>query len=271
MGRLFQIEYFKLRNARYFWTLMVLFAIFLLAVPIGAKIFMDYLDSVGTTFIDGFNTSRLPLFDFVDIWQNLTYIYKTFSIFLGFILVISVSNEFSYGTVKQNIIDGLSPKQFLLTKLSYIIGISAIFSLVALLIGLIMGMLWSPVKEISFITKNLAFIPAYCLHLIGFQVMCLFVALLIKRSGITIAIMIFYLFIIEPIVAALLSHKWGLDQATAFLPSHAMGNIIPNPYTKYVFKETQTTVGWLDTIILLVYAGLFYYGSYRLMTKRDIR
>ncbi|MEZ4851166.1 MAG: hypothetical protein R3B93_21640 [Bacteroidia bacterium] len=39
---------------------------------------------------------ELPLFDFVDIWQNLTcWVYKTFAIFPRFITVISVCNEFS--------------------------------------------------------------------------------------------------------------------------------------------------------------------------------
>lgn len=271
MSRLFQIEFFKLRNARYFWILMVLFCIFLLTVPIGSKIFMDYLSSKGANIISGIDPGNLPLFDFVDIWQNLTYVYKSFSIFLGFILVISVSSEFSYGTVKQNIIDGLSPKEFLWTKLSYIISISFFFSIAAFIVGLIIGMMWSPVKEVSFIIKNIEFIPAYFLHLVGFQVMCLFVALLIKRSGITIAIMIFYLFIIEPIVGAILTYEYELGFIADFLPKAAIGNIIPNPFPKYILQETQTQVGLKDTLILIAYTALFYWGALRLVTKRDIR
>ncbi|MDX1686059.1 MAG: ABC transporter permease, partial [Saprospiraceae bacterium] len=135
--KLLGIEFFKLRNTRYFWVLSICFVFFLLAVPVGSKIFLDYLGSMGENISDlGIRADQLPLFDFVDIWQNLTWIYKKFSILLGFIIVISVCNEFSYGTVKQNIIDGLSRRQFLWSKIAFIVGVSLMTSLVAMTIGL---------------------------------------------------------------------------------------------------------------------------------------
>ena len=104
MLRLLQIEFFKLRYTRFFWVLAGLFLVFLIAVPIAAKALLDYLASKGEIMPGGFFTAEeFPLFDFVDLWQNMTWFYKLFTLFLGFIIVISMSNEYSFGTIKQNI------------------------------------------------------------------------------------------------------------------------------------------------------------------------
>ena len=272
MLRLFKIEYFKLKNSKYFWILLGLFGVFLLAVPISIKFFLDYLTSIGEDFADlGISPSDMPFFDFVDLWQNLTWIYSLFSILLGFIMVISISNEYSYGTVKQNVIDGLSRKQFLWTKISFIIGLSAAVSLVALVIGLLIGFAWSPTKDFIFIVKHIEFIPAYFLHLVAFQLFCLMASIVIKRPGITIALLFFYIFMVEPIVSTLLIYKYKLVFLGNVLPIKAIGNIIPMPWTKYALKETQTSVGIDDLGILIVYIILIYFISEWIAVKKDLR
>ena len=272
MLRLFKIEYFKLKHSKYFWILFGLFGIFLLAVPISLKIFLDYLTSIGEDIADlGIAPSDMPFFDFVDLWQNITWTYSMFSIFLGFIMVISISNEYSYGTVKQNVIDGLSRKQFLWTKISFIIGLSAIVSFAALLIGLIIGLAWSPTKDFVFIVKHIEFIPAYFLHLVAFQLFCLMISIIIKRPGITIALLFFYIFMVEPILSTVLIYKYKLVLLGNLLPMKAIGNIIPMPWTKYALKQTQTSVGLDDLVILLVYIVIIYLISQWIAVKKDLR
>lgn len=272
MGRLLAIEFYKLKHTKYFWLLFALFIIFLLAVPIGSKIFLDYLAAQGEQILDDImSPGELPIFDFVDIWQNLTWVYKTFSIFLGFIMVISISNEFSYGTIKQNIIDGMGRKEFLWSKLSFIISISAIVSLIAMLIGLIMGFLWSPVKSFTFVIKNIEFIGAYFLHLVGFQLFCFVLALLIKRGGLTIALLFFYVYVIEPIITSIIRYHYKLPWLADLFPVRAIGNIIRQPFSKYILQETQTYISFHDFAVLACYIGLLYFTAHRLLTKKDLR
>ena len=271
MLRLFSIEYFKLKNTRYFWILCGLFILFLLSVPIAAKAFLDFLSAQGEMITGlGVLLNELPLFDFVDIWQNLTWVYRSFSILLGFIVVISVCSEYSYGTIKQNVIDGLSPRQFLWSKLSFILGISLVMSLVVMLIGLIMGLMWSPVKTLPFIVKNIAFIGAYFMHLLAFQLFCLVIALLIRRSGITLALLIFYVYVIEPIGTAILQYKYKLTLLADIFPIRAINNMIHFPFGKYALQETQTYVSIQDIVIWALYMALMYILADRLISKRDL-
>jgi ABC-2 type transport system permease protein len=268
MGRLLSIEFFKLRHTKYFWVLSGLFLLLLLFIPSAAYKIVAMINE-GSQGIVGAEGIQIPFFDFVDLWQNLTFILKFFSIFLGFITVISMSNEYSYGMIKQNVIDGLSRTEFLLSKIYMIVTLSLIVSLVTLAIGLFMGYMHSPVTDLGSILEHIEFIPAYFLHLIAFQLFCLVVALLIKRSGITIAFLFFYVLMIEPILVLVMANH-GMAGLAEFLPVNAINNIIRFPFYKYALQETLSTVSLIDLGILLGYIGLLTGLGYRLMTKRDL-
>ncbi len=269
MLRLIAIEFFKLRNTRYFWVLFGCFLLFLLSVPIAAKALQGFLASEGEN-IFGLQPEELPFFDFVDIWQNITWIYKSCSLLLGFIIVISMSNEFNFGTIKQHIIDGMSRRGLLHSKVLLIVGLSFFVSLIVLMIGLIMGYLWSPVKAFPFVIAHIEFVPAYFLHLVAFMLFCLVISLLIKRAGMVIAFLTFYVYVIEIIITSILEYKYELPLLADLFPVRAIGNIIPFPFGKYALQYSQNFVGWDDLGILLAYTFLLYLLAHRLMVKRDL-
>jgi ABC-2 type transport system permease protein len=268
MRRLLSIEFFKLKNSRYFWILSGLFIVLLMSIPYTARVIVNKV-SQQAEIIDALGGLTLPFFDFVDVWQNLTFIFKFFSIFLGFITVISVSSEYSYGMMKQNVIDGLSRAEFLWSKVLMITALSLVMTIVALLICLYMGYTYSPVTDWTFVTAHIEFIPAYFLHLVAFQLFCLVVTLVIKRSGVTIAALFFYVLMIEPMIASYMSYQ-GLALLAEFLPVNAISNIIRFPFYKYAMRETQTTIGMMDLGILMGYIGLLTYVAHRILTKRDL-
>ena len=272
MLNLISIEFFKLRNTRYFWVLSGLFIVFLVAVPLGIHGFMEFLTEKGETIADlPVKPNEIPLFDFVDIWQNMSWIYKGFSLFISFVIVISVCNEFSYGTVKQNIIDGLSRQQFLISKIGFIVAYSLAMVLIATLILITAGLFWSPVQGMNFVTENIEFMGGYFLHLVGFQLFSLVLALLIKRSGIVIAFLTFYVYVIEFIAGNLLQYNWDLEWVADLLPVRALLNIIPFPFGKYALRESQNFIGMGELGILLGYILLYVGIAYWLVSKRDIR
>lgn len=264
-----QIEFQKLRNSRYFWVLGTLFLIFMVSLPIATNYFLDYITGEGAEFA-GISANQIPLFDFVDIWQNLTYIYSIFSVFLGFIVVVSISNEYSYTTMRQNIIDGMSRNQFLLSKIYMIIALGLAAAIAALIVGLCVGYMWSPVTDFEFVVRNIEFVGAYFLQMVGFLLFCLCVAMLIKRSGITIALLIFYVFMVEPIAVQMTKHGFKLPWLADLYPVSAIGNIIPNPYPKYILQQVQDYVGMADFLIWLAYAAFFAGLSFWLMNRRDV-
>jgi hypothetical protein len=123
MIRLFEIEWLKLKNYKIFWILFGLYFLGLLVVCSGGMFLLEYIKRTGGDF-KGIDPTILPLYDFPDVWQNTIYVATFFKLFLAFIVIISICNDINYRTLRQNIIDGLSKKEFLISKFTLIFSLS---------------------------------------------------------------------------------------------------------------------------------------------------
>jgi ABC-type transport system involved in multi-copper enzyme maturation permease subunit len=101
-----------------------------------------------------------------------------------------IGNEYSNKTIKQNLIDGLSKKEFILSKFYTIV----FFSLAAtVLIGVatfLIGMYYSSYTEASIVIREIEFLLAYFVKLVGFFSLCLFFGMLVKRSAFALAFLV---------------------------------------------------------------------------------
>ena len=88
------------------------------------------------------------------------------------------------------------------------------------------------------------------------------VTLVIKRSGITIAALTFYVYVVETILTSIIEFKYELPWLADLFPVRAIGGMIHNPYPKYALQEVQTHISLYDTSVLMVYIGLFLWISY---------
>tara|TARA_R100001369_G_C3279143_1_gene161636 strand:- start:218 stop:799 length:582 start_codon:yes stop_codon:yes gene_type:complete len=192
-----------------------------------------------------------------------------------------IGNEYSNKTLKQNLIDGLSKKEFILSKFYTIV----FFSLCAtVLIGVatfLIGLYYSSYTEASIIFREVEFLLAYFVKLIGFFSLCLFFGMLIKRSAFALGFLVI-LYIFEWIVF------WGAYKAfgnadTAFkvknfMPLESMYKLIDQPAQRVVmtkFPEKGDLVydyalHWYEIAVVLGWTALFIFLSYRLLKKRDL-
>lgn len=270
MIRLIRIEFHKLWTTRSFKVLLILWILAFVSIPVAGTIGLEWLETLGMQLEFNLSASKLPVFDFQDIWQNLTYSYKLVTIFVSFMVIISVGNEFSYKTMRQNIIDGLSKKEFWLAKISLIVTLSLIASLLVLILGLVVGYTNSPVTSMDFVLMNIDFVGAYFLHLVHFLTFCMFVTLLIRKSGLTIALLMFYVYIIEPITTLILEEQWGLVTLSNSFPMEASWSLIRIPLPKYILQQVQDYVALQDVLISGAWIVVLLLGSYQLIVRRDL-
>ncbi|OGS81106.1 MAG: excinuclease ABC subunit B [Flavobacteria bacterium RIFCSPLOWO2_12_FULL_31_7] len=230
-------------------------------------------------------------FNFPYIWHFTTYVASWLKIFLAVIIVSMIANEYSYGTLKQNLIDGMSKKEFLLSKVYTIILFSIVSTLLVFIISLILGLKYSSFTEASIIFSDLEYLFAYFLKHVAFFSFCLFLALLIKRSAFTLGF-IFVWFIGENAGHAILKYKilgykQGdkdtviIDWVKDVLPLESMSNLIVEPFTRLSFvKSVTTTVGAtfennyevqpINVAIVLFWTILFLFLSFYILKKRDL-
>lgn len=272
MNKLLSIEFMKLRHTRYFKVLTVLWIVAFLAIPFGTMGLLDYLDETAGVISQDFPIlpSQLPIFDFVDIWQNLAYVYKCITIFLSFIIIISVTNDLDYSVARQNVIDGLSKKQYLLSKIYFILVVSAVATVALLVLGLIAGYSLSPVTGFEYVVRNIEFVGAYFLQVFSFLMFCFVVALLIKRAGFAIALILFWVYIIEPIASSIVTYQFKLPLLGNMFPVEASWNFIHVPIPKYLLQPVQDFISFQDMAIGLGYIGVYLLVSWLLITRRDM-
>ncbi len=210
---------------------------------------------------------KIPVLHFPDIWQNTTYVYTFLKIFLAIIIVISISNEFSYKTVRQNIIDGMSRLDFLKSKLATILLLSLGSSLLVFITCLLTGIIYTSDNEASDMFIGVEFVGAYFIDLFGFLVFAFLMTVLLKRSALTIFILLIYR-LIEAILIANLPES--VEFIGEYFPLQAMSNMIEVPFPKYAFQEIKDYVVMPFVWVSLAWIGLFVYAIYAKLKKSDL-
>lgn len=264
-----QLEYYKFRHYKPFIIIMGLFVFCFLLAGFSLKSLLDWLMEHGDKEIfQRFLGRGLPIFDFVDIWQNLAWLATIFKWIPAFVVIISVTLEYSQKTIKQNIIDGLSKKQFLLSKLALVLVTSLGSAVLLFLLGIFLGLLYSPVKEPYYVFKNIEYVAGYGLEVFVFLCMAMFFAFLIRKSGVTIILFLLYTAGFEPIFTAIMhfEYKWPVW----FFPVEAINRIIRVPFQKYALAFVEDSLLWTDILVSVGWAGIFILLSYWLLKIRDL-
>ena len=255
MFKLLIIDLKKLIYYRTFWVLVILYSLLVVSIPISVMEFLKWLKMKGADF-DGFDPLKIPVLYFPDIWQNITYVYTFLKIFLAIVVIISVSNEFVYKTIRQNVIDGMSRLDFVKSKLMTITFLAIGSTLLVFLTGLVTGLIYTPNLRSEYIFSEIEFVLAYFLDLFAYLILAFLLTLWIKRSGLAIALMVL-LVPIEYTIAALLPDS--LEFIGEYLPFHAMNDLISVPFPKYIFMEIKDWVGLEAVVLVFVYVALFVY------------
>jgi hypothetical protein len=269
MNRLLSIEWLKLRHYRPFWILIGLYFLVLALVCSSVMLFFNYLESRGAE-LQGISPAMIPFYDFADIWQNLTYLASFFKIFLGFIVVISICNEWSFRTIRQNIIDGFNKWEFLISKMLIILSLSVVNTSFIVLMGMILGSIYSPVTGLDVMFQNFEFVFAYFLDVFAFLTFSLLLGMLIKRTGFAIVLLALYSLFLEPIAYAILLNTYEGFAFYEYLPIRSINKLIEVPYGKYLFQEVKDYLVWHEVLVVLGYTALFFYGSFRMLKARDV-
>src|SRR6187402_2359179 len=132
MKRLLAIELQKIWKNRASKILTLTYFILLTLIALIASIKFD----IGPF---KFHLAEIGIFNFPYIWHFNTYIADFFKFFLAIVIVSMMANEYTYGTLKQNLIDGLSKKEFIeskfLTVLLFALGSTAFVFVLSLILG----------------------------------------------------------------------------------------------------------------------------------------
>ncbi len=277
MKRLLQIEFIKLWNNRASRALIFGYFILLSSMALIAAIKFD----IGPI---QFHLAEQGIFNFPYIWHLNTFIAAQLKVFLAIVIVSLTANEYSYKTLKQNLIDGLSKREFMQSKFLMTIAFALLSTIFVFVISLTLGLVYSDYNEFSIIVTDLRFILAYFVKLLSFFSFCLFAGILVKRSAYALGFIIMWQ-MFEGFITGMI--RWKLFDADTteaimgFFPLKSMWNLIKEPFSR--FEAVQSVANQIEVNLNLDYKtsllefgisffwiATFIYLSYVILKKRDL-
>ena len=278
MLRLLTIELHKLKYNKSAKAILIVYFILITFIALISSIEFNFGDF-------HFRIADQGIFNFPYIWHFNTYIAAILKLFLAIVIVSMMANEYSNRTLKQNLIDGLSKKEFVLSKFLTVILFSVISTLFVFGVSLLLGLMFSDYNEIGIIFSDIEYLFAYFIKLTGFFSFCLFLGVLVKRSAFALGFLLIWS-IAEGIIYSVFKWKIFKDTDIAesimqFFPLAAMSNLIKEPFSRLgVVQSAANQLGEafekdysvqpLTILIVLAWTFLFVYGSYYILKRRDL-
>lgn len=278
MLRLLDIELHKLKYSRSAKVLTLTYFILITFIALIASIEFN-LGNVN------FRVADQGIFNFPFIWHFNSYIAALLKIFLAIVIVSMMSNEYSNRTLKQNLIDGLSKKEFVLSKFLTVLLFSLISTFFLFVVSLILGFSFSDYTELSIVFSEMRYLLGYFIKLTGFFTFCMFLGILVKRSAFALGFL-FIWWIFESIIYGVLT--WRIfreseiaDNVMQFFPLASMSNLVVEPFSRINLVQTAASqmgsefakdygIHWYQILIVMAWTFIFVFLSYKLIKKRDL-
>lgn len=273
MIELLKIEWLKIKNYTAFKVMTLFFIIGVFALN-----YIVYIVNKNiVNNVPGAGLVSFSPYDFVNTWQSTSYATGFILLLPSLLLLMLFTNEYTFKTHRQNIIDGLSRRQFISVKIM----MAVIFALVATLITMISALIFGFGTGTSFSLNGILFVGYFFLKALSYNLIAILFSVLVKRTGFAIGIFFIYMGS-ENIISQLLnvlSMKMKQDSGTDlgnigdFLPMNAADALLAFPdnpiktMSKTIMPADYT---WIVFTLALVYIVFFYFWSRRKFINADL-
>ena len=275
MIRLLKIEFKKILTYKIFWLLAGLYFVFLSAGILMAEFMINNM-------VDNMNkhlpipVPHVTIYFLPWVWQNLAFFatIRYVLIFPAIIIIILITNEFTFKTIRQNMINGMSKAEILTSKLLIILLISIVMTALLSIGGLIIGITHTTGITFSLVFEKSSFMAGFFITILTFQVFALFFGFLLRNTGLAIALFTLYVFIIEPILYYFLKSPIVFkNNISTYLPINAVIRVTEYPsiqVLKIMGLNLQDSIGFSVCMIPLAYSAIMIGIVYWVLVKRDL-
>jgi len=273
MLQLLKVEWLKIKNYNAFKVITILF--------FAGIVLSNYLPkrlarSVSETKAGMILGSYSP-YNFEYVWQTTSFVTGCLLIIPAMLMIILVTNEFTYRTNRQNIIDGWSRKQFIDVK----IALAFVFALVCTIAVIITALIFGFVSGTDFSLNNIDHVLFFFLKAFTYFIIAILISVLIRRTG--FAIGIFFIYLGGENLISFLLDLWSIKLRTVnkvdpgslgnYLPMNAADGLLAfpeNPLKAMTRDVISTDYFWLVLGLALAYVLLFLWWSRQRIIKADL-
>jgi len=269
MASLLKTEWLKIKKYPAFWLMLGIVA---LSYPgMNYAIYANgYKDALSDSKMGPILQLLPNPFTFPDAWQTVAFISSLFVFLPSIVVIMFITNEYTYRTNRQNIIDGWSRTDFMMSKLIDVVLITLLITVLYTVTAFIIGTVNS-VNAAGSYWDATKYIGLFFLQQFSQLSLALFIALLVRKAFVALGIFLFYYFPLEPILVQVAKVRFnGIGQ---YLPLEISDRLIPYPRW-FIRKESewktlveQSHIHILYTILLL---ALTWTLCFWINKKRDL-
>ncbi len=273
MINLLKIEWLKIKN----YTAFIVMTLFFVVGVFALNYIVFLVNKNIVKNVPGAGLVSFSPYDFENTWQSTSYATGFILLLPALLLLMLFTNEYTFKTHRQNIIDGLSRQQFISVKIM----MALIFAIVATLLVIISALIFGWGSGTSFSLNGILFVGYFFLKALSYNLIAILFSVLVKRTGFAIGIFFIYLGT-ENIVSQLLNvlsmklkRENGTDLGNIgdFLPINAADALLEFPdnpiktMSKAIMPSDYT---WLVFALAMAYLILFYIWSRRKFINADL-
>ena len=205
-------------------------------------------------------------FVFPKVWHAAAWTGGMFFVLIGMLFILLITNEVQYRTHRQNIIDGWSRMDFLKAKFTIMVFFVLVSTLLVFIMGLIVGSQFSASAVNMF--EGVHFVGYFALMATLYLMLAFLVAILIKRTGLSIIIYFAVVCIVDNVLWLVFTLKES--QLGYYMPLEAVDSLVPNPF-KPKIMEKRTVADYTLIIAAFAYITLYVYIIINYFRKTDLK
>lgn len=269
MGSVLAAEWLKLKRYKPFWVVFLLYPICMGGVVTISVWTQAQVKGVAGEAGLGAAVERYLPFAFPHVWQSVGYLASWLHFLPAVLVILSVTNEFSFRTHRQNLLDGWSRTQFLWAKAVMVSALCLFATVVVAILSVIAGLASGSTPT----GQGVKYVALFLLQSHVYMTFALFLAFVIRRAALSLAAFFIYSMMLENFLAFLLNQK--LNGAGNFLPLEAAGGLLPFPFlSEHAPRAAKDLIFIPDQALLVVaslaYLALFLAGLWLRFRREDL-
>lgn len=274
MFALIKIEWLKIKKYPAFWWMLGIVA---LTYPgTNAMAYVAYLKATTGKEVTS-NIAKMLLgnpFAFPEVWHSVAYFSSFFILLPSILVIMMVTNEYTFRTHRQNIIDGWSRAQYITSKLFDVLIVSVIATLVYVAVAAGFG-IYADSASLNRWSEQLQYIPLFLLQTFAQLSIAFLLGYLVKKAFIALGIFLFYYLIVENIAVTFARFK--MNDIGRFLPFEMSDRLVPAPaFFSRFGKDAKAAYDRMIEIIpehvayTIVLTAIIWLICYKVHKQRDL-
>lgn len=274
MVKSLKTEWLKIKRYNAFLVISIFFVIGVVAS--NYIVYSFNKNVIGKVDSNGMLPDLAP-YNFVNTWQTTSYTTGWLLMLPALLLIILITNEFTYKTNRQNIIDGWSRETFIDVKLFLAVLIAAASTVLVIITALSFGF----ASGTTFSMNHFSHVGFFFLKALSYNLIAAFISVLIKRTGFAIGVFFIYMGaenILSQILDALSvnfreSDKIDLGAVGDYLPMGASDGLLtlPDNFIKSMAsKVLPANYFYIVLGFTVFYILLFTFLSRQKIIKSDL-